>query len=206
MRLNELRDNPGATRTRKRVGRGVGSGKGKTAGRGHKGQNSRSGVALKGFEGGQMPIHRRLPKRGFNNLFAKDFNEVNVGRLQAAIDKKTLDGKKPVTVDALLAAGIIRRARDGVRLLGQGELKAKLKIEVTGASAGGVKAVEKAGGTVSIVEMRKREAKPKSKPKSPESKAKTEPAAKAKSPDKPKAKTSPKSSPKASSKTAKKDS
>ncbi|MCH8238715.1 MAG: 50S ribosomal protein L15 [Proteobacteria bacterium] len=202
MRLNELRDNPGATRTRKRVGRGVGSGKGTRAGRGDKGQKSRSGVALKGFEGGQMPIHRRLPKRGFNNLFAKDFNEVNVGRLQAAIDKKTLDAKKPVTVDALLAAGIIRRARDGVRLLGQGDLKAKLKIEVTGASAGGVKAVEKAGGTVSIVAMPKRKAKP--KPSA--SKGKTRPAAKAKSPDKPVDKTSGKTSPKSSSTTAKKDS
>ncbi len=150
MRLNELRDNPGATQTRKRVGRGPGSGKGGTAGRGHKGQKSRSGVAIKGFEGGQMPIHRRLPKRGFNNLFTKDFNEVNVGRLQAAVDKKTLDPKKPVTVEALAAAGIIRRVRDGVRLLGQGDLKTKLTIEVTGVSAGAVKAVEKAGGKVSI--------------------------------------------------------
>jgi len=202
MRLNELRDNPGATRARKRVGRGVGSGKGKTAGRGHKGQKSRSGVALKGFEGGQMPIHRRLPKRGFNNLFAKDFNEVNVGRLQAAIDKKTLDAKKSVTVDALLAAGIIRRARDGVRLLGQGDLKTKLTIEVTGASAGALKAVEKAGGTVSIVAMPKRAAKT----KPPLSKGKTKPAAKGKSPEKPVDKTSGKTSPKSSSKTAKKDS
>jgi len=151
MRLNELRDNPGATQTRKRVGRGPGSGKGGTAGRGHKGQKSRSGVALKGFEGGQMPIHRRLPKRGFNNLFTKDFNEVNVGRLQAAVDKKTLDPKKAVTVEALAEAGIIRRVRDGVRLLGQGDLKTKLTIEVTGASAGAVKAVEKAGGKVSFV-------------------------------------------------------
>ena len=161
MRLNDLRDNPGATRPRKRVGRGPGSGKGKTAGRGYNGQKSRSGVAIKGFEGGQMPIHRRLPKRGFNNLFTKDFNEVNVGRLQAAVDKKTLDPKKPVTVVALAAAGIIRRVRDGVRLLGQGDLKTKLTIEVTGASAGAVKAVEKAGGKVSIVEMPKRPVKPK---------------------------------------------
>jgi len=224
MRLNELRDNPGATRIRKRVGRGAGSGKGKTAGRGYNGQKSRSGVALKGFEGGQMPIHRRLPKRGFNNLFAKDFNEVNVGRLQAAIDKKTLDPKKPVTVDALLAAGIIRRARDGVRLLGQGELNSKLKIEVTGASAGGIKAVEKAGGTVSIVVMPKRVAKP----KSPEDKRKTKPTAKSadagdkknakeaqpeskpavtakSSPAKPTAKSGVKTSAKSSSKPTKKD-
>ena len=161
MRLNDLRDNPGATRPRKRVGRGPGSGKGGTAGRGYNGQKSRSGVALKGFEGGQMPIHRRLPKRGFNNLFTKDFNEVNVGRLQAAVDKKTLDPKKAVTVEALAEAGIIRRVRDGVRLLGQGDLKTKLTIELTGASAGAVKAVEKAGGKVSIVEMPKRPAKPK---------------------------------------------
>ena len=210
MRLNELRDNPGATRTRKRVGRGAGSGKGKTAGRGYNGQKSRSGVSLKGFEGGQMPIHRRLPKRGFNNLFAKDFNEVNVGRLQAAIDKKTLDPKKPVTVDALLAAGIIRRAKDGVRLLGQGELKTKLTIEVTGASAGGVKAVEKAGGAVSIVEMPKREAKPKSpdsKEKTKSTASKADAAGKAKSTAAtPAAKSTAKTSSKSSSKTAKKDS
>ncbi len=214
MRLNELRDIPGATRARKRVGRGPGSGKGKTAGRGHKGQKSRSGVAIKGFEGGQMPIHRRLPKRGFNNLFTKDFNEVNVGRLQAAIEKKTLDPKKPVTVEALLAAGIIRRARDGVRLLGQGDLKTKLSLEVTGASAGAVKAVEKAGGTVSLVEMPKRAVK--SKP--PESKDKIKTTArqsdeagvkKANAPSagaKPAAKSSGKPSSKSPSRTAKKDS
>ncbi len=162
MRLNELRDNPGATKERKRVGRGIGSGKGKTAGRGHKGQKSRSGVAIKGFEGGQMPIHRRLPKRGFNNLFSKDFNEVNVGRLQAAIDKKTLDAKKTITVQMLVDAGVIRRARDGVRLLGQGDLKTKLSLEITGASAGAVRAVEKAGGSVTLVEMPQRA--PKDKP------------------------------------------
>ncbi len=161
MRLNELRDNPGATQARKRVGRGIGSGKGKTAGRGHKGQKSRSGVAIKGFEGGQMPIHMRLPKRGFNNVFAKDYNEVNLGRVQSALDKGSLDAKKPVTVAALLAAGVIRRAKDGVRLLGKGEIKAKVAFEVTGASAGAVKAVEKAGGSVTIAAMAKREAKPK---------------------------------------------
>ena len=205
MRLNDLRDNPGATRPRKRVGRGPGSGKGKTAGRGYNGQKSRSGVAIKGFEGGQMPIHRRLPKRGFNNLFAKDFNEVNVGRLQAAVDKKTLDPKQPVTVEVLAAAGIIRRVRDGVRLLGQGELKAKLTIEVTGASAGAVKLVGKAGGKVSIVAMPKRPAKP----KPVESKGKSEPEAKsvkAKITDKKSAKDSTKSSAKSSAKTTKKDS
>ncbi len=196
MRLNDLRDNPGATRPRKRVGRGPGSGKGKTAGRGYNGQKSRSGVAIKGFEGGQMPIHRRLPKRGFNNLFTKDFNEVNVGRLQAAVDKKTLDPKKPVTVVALAAAGIIRRVRDGVRLLGQGDLKTKLTIELTGASAGAVKAVEKAGGKVSIVEMPKRSAKLKPL----ESKEKTKSEAKT-------AKKKPvKTTAKSSAKTTKKDS
>lgn len=185
MRLNELRDNPGATRARKRVGRGPGSGKGTRAGRGDKGQKSRSGVALKGFEGGQMPIHRRLPKRGFNNIFSKDFNEVNVGRIQAAIDKGTLDAKQPVTVEALRAAGVIRRARDGVRLLGKGELKAKLAFEVTGASAGAVKAVEAAGGSVSIVGPAKKAAKS-AKATKAEGDAKTQAEAKAK--------TSPKSS------------
>ena len=165
MRLNELRDNPGATRARKRVGRGPGSGKGKTAGRGLNGQKSRSGVALKGFEGGQMPIHRRLPKRGFNNLFAKHFNEVNLERVQAAIDKGTLDAKKPVSVEALLAAGVIRRVKDGVRLLGKGELKAKVAFEVTGASAPAVKAVEAAGGSVTMVALPKRAAKPKTEGK-----------------------------------------
>ncbi len=205
MRLNDLRDNPGATQTRKRVGRGPGSGKGKTAGRGHKGQKSRSGVAIKGFEGGQMPIHRRLPKRGFNNVFAKDLNEVNVGRLQAAVDKKTLDPKKTVTVEALAAAGIIRRVRDGVRLLGQGELKSKLTIEVTGASAGAVKAVEKAGGKVALVEMPKKQAKP----KPTENKEKAKPEAKsasAKTAEKKPAKSSAKSSAKSPAKTTKKNS
>lgn len=162
MRLNDLRDLPGAAKPRKRVGRGPGSGSGIRAGRGNKGQKSRSGVALKGFEGGQMPIHRRLPKRGFNNPFAKDFNEVNLGRVQQAIDKQALDTKKPVTVDALLEAGVIRRVKDGVRLLGKGELKTKVSFEVTGASAGAVKAVEKAGDSVAIVPMAKRRAKPES--------------------------------------------
>ena len=175
MRLNELRDNPGATQARKRVGRGPGSGKGKTAGRGHKGQRSRSGVALKGFEGGQMPIHRRLPKRGFNNYFAKDFNEVNLGRVQSAIDKGILDAGKPVTVEALLAAGVIRRVKDGVRLLGKGDIKAKLAFEITGASAGAVKAVEKAGGSVTVVPLAKRAPKAKDKPAAkPEAAEKTE--------------------------------
>ena len=126
MRLNEVRDRPGATRDKKRLGRGIGSGKGKTSGRGVKGQKARSGVRIKGFEGGQMPLHRRLPKRGFNNIFAKKYNELNLGRVQAAIDAGVLDAKQPVTVAALKGAGLVRRERDGVRLLGQGELKAKL--------------------------------------------------------------------------------
>ena len=160
MRLNEISDRPGATKPKKRVGRGLGSGLGKTSGRGQKGQKSRSGVAIKGFEGGQMPLHRRLPKRGFNNIFAKDFNEVNVGRVQEAIDAKRLDAKSPITVQALLDAGIIRRVRDGVRLLGQGEIKTKATFEVTGVSSGAVKAVEAAGGSVTVTPMPRRAPKP----------------------------------------------
>ncbi|MEM7192367.1 MAG: 50S ribosomal protein L15 [Pseudomonadota bacterium] len=159
MRLNDLRDLPGATTSKKRVGRGLGSGLGKTSGHGQKGQKSRSGVAIKGFEGGQMPIHMRLPKRGFNVPFPKHYNEVNVGRIQTAIDDKKLDATKPVTVAALLEAGIIRRAKDGVRLLGRGELKAKVAFEVTGASSGAVKAVEAAGGSVTLTPMPRRSAK-----------------------------------------------
>lgn len=150
MRLNELRDNPGAKKARTRVGRGLGSGKGRTAGRGHKGQKARSGVAIKGFEGGQMPIHRRLPKRGFKNIFRKQYAVVNLGRLQQAIDGKKIDAKKPVTIEALVAAGVVGRVRDGVRLLAKGELRAKVNIEVTGASAAAIAAVEKAGGTVKV--------------------------------------------------------
>jgi large subunit ribosomal protein L15 len=160
MRLNEIRDLPGATTSKKRLGRGIGSGLGKTSGRGQKGQKSRSGVAVKGFEGGQMPLHRRLPKRGFANIFAKDYSVVNLGRVQAAIDAKKLDPKNPVTVQALLDAGLIRRARDGVRLLGSGELKTKVSFEVTGASSGAIKAVEAAGGTVTVTPMPGRTAKP----------------------------------------------
>ena len=150
MRLNELRDNPGAKKARMRVGRGLGSGKGRTAGRGHKGQKSRSGVAIKGFEGGQMPIHRRLPKRGFKNIFRKNYAVVNLGRLQQAVDAKKIDPKKPVTIEALVAAGVVGRVRDGVRLLAKGELKTKVNVEVTGASAAAIAAVEKAGGTVKV--------------------------------------------------------
>jgi large subunit ribosomal protein L15 len=151
MKLNEIRDNPGATKPRMRVGRGIGSGKGKTAGRGVKGQTSRSGVAIKGFEGGQMPIHRRLPKRGFNNPGARDLNEVNIGRIQEAVDAGKLSADVPVTVETLVAAGICSRARDGVKILGIGELKAKLSFEVTGASKSAVAAIERAGGAVKVI-------------------------------------------------------
>jgi large subunit ribosomal protein L15 len=150
MKLNELADNKGARRTAKRVGRGIGSGKGKTAGSGQKGQKSRSGVSLAGFEGGQMPLYRRLPKRGFTNIFAKEFAEVNIGRLQAAIDAKKVDPKEPIDAAALKAAGVVRRVKDGVRLLGNGEITAKIEIEVAGASKSAVTAVEKAGGKVNI--------------------------------------------------------
>ena len=151
MKLNELRDNPGANKTSKRLGRGIGSGKGKTSGRGHKGQKSRSGVAIKGFEGGQMPLHRRLPKRGFNNIFAKHFQEVNIGRLQKAIDAGKVDAKNPITAASLVDCGFIRRAKDGIRLLGKGEITAKISIEVAGASKSAVEAVEKAGGSVTVL-------------------------------------------------------
>jgi large subunit ribosomal protein L15 len=157
MRLNEIRDRDGATKAKKRLGRGIGSGLGKTSGKGTKGQKARAGVAIKGFEGGQMPLHRRLPKRGFNNIFAKDYNELNLGRVQAAVDSGRLDGKKPITVAALQEAGLIRRARDGVRLLGHGELKAKLAFEVTGASQSAIKAVEAAGGSVTLRSLTGRE-------------------------------------------------
>ncbi len=150
MKLNRLSENPKARKDRMRVGRGIGSGKGKTCGRGHKGQNSRSGVALKGFEGGQMPLNRRLPKRGFKNIFAKDYVVVNLGRLQVAIDAGKLDPKKPVDLAALTAAGVVTRSRDGVRLLAKGELKTKVNITVAGASKAAVAAVEKAGGSLTV--------------------------------------------------------
>jgi large subunit ribosomal protein L15 len=153
MQLNELKDNPGATKARKRAGRGVGSGLGKTAGRGVKGQKARSGVAIKGFEGGQNPIHMRLPKRGFNNPLRLKFTEINLGRLQSAIADGKLDAGAVINAEALVAAGVLRRSRDGVRLLGNGELTTKLKIEVAGASASAVKAVEAAGGSVKILRV-----------------------------------------------------
>ena len=151
MKLNEIADNPSASKARTRVGRGIGSGKGKQAGRGGKGQTARSGVRIKGFEGGQMPLHRRLPKRGFTNPSASDINEVNVGRVQAAIDAGKLDAAGAVTIEALVAAGVCARARDGVKILGNGELKAKLSFEVLGASKSAVAAIEKAGGAVKLL-------------------------------------------------------
>jgi large subunit ribosomal protein L15 len=151
MKLSDIADNPGSRKKRMRVGRGIGSGKGKQAGRGGKGQTARSGVRIKGFEGGQMPIHRRLPKRGFNNIFRVEFAEINLDRLQQAVDAKAIDAKDTVTAESLVKAGVLRRSKAGVRLLGRGELKAKLNIEVHGASKSAVAAVEKAGGTVKIL-------------------------------------------------------
>jgi large subunit ribosomal protein L15 len=150
MRLNELSDNPGATKNRTRLGRGPGSGKGKTAGRGVKGQKSRSGVAIKGFEGGQMPLHMRLPKRGFTPHNQARYAELNIGKLQAAIDAKKIDAKKALDEDALVAAGVVRRKRDGIRLLAKGTLKAKVSLSVAGATKAAIAAVEKAGGSVVI--------------------------------------------------------
>ncbi|WP_100259020.1 50S ribosomal protein L15 [Qipengyuania seohaensis] len=166
IKLNDIRDNPGARKERIRVGRGIGSGKGKTAGRGQKGQKSRSGVAIKGFEGGQMPLHMRLPKRGFNNPFGKDFAEVNLGMIQKFIDAKKLDAKKDIDHAALQAAGLARGGKDGVRLLGKGEIKAKAKFVVAGASKGAIEAVEKAGGSVEVL--------PKAQPEHEKKAARTE--------------------------------
>ena len=157
MKLSDIADNAGSRKKRMRVGRGIGSGKGKTSGRGGKGQTARSGVRIKGFEGGQMPLHRRLPKRGFNNIFRLDFAEINLDRLQQAIDAKLVDVKETVTVESLVKSGVIRRAKDGLRLLGRGELTAKIAIEVHGASKSAVEAVEKAGGTVKILAPAKKE-------------------------------------------------
>ena len=152
MQLNQISDNKGARKARKRVGRGMGSGTGKTAGAGMKGQKSRSGVAIKGFEGGQMPLHRRLPKRGFNNPFRKSYQVVNLGRLQKAVDDKKLDAGKPVDGAALLAAGLIKSTKTGVRLLAKGSLSAKVEVTVAGASKAAIAAVEGAGGSVTLTE------------------------------------------------------
>ena len=151
MKLNEITDNEGSTHSRKRLGRGIGSGSGKTGGRGVKGQKSRSGVAINGFEGGQMPIYRRLPKRGFTNIFAADYVVVSLGRIQAAVDAGKLDAKKTVDAAALKAAGVIRRVKDGVRVLSDGELKAKVTLEVAGASKPAVEKIEKAGGSIKLL-------------------------------------------------------
>jgi large subunit ribosomal protein L15 len=154
MRLNEIKDKHGSKKERVRIGRGIGSGVGKTGGRGGKGQTARSGVAIGGFEGGQMPLHRRLPKRGFNKWRRKDYNEVNVGSLQQAIDDKRLDAGKPVDLDALVAAGIVRRPKDGLRLLGSGEITAKLSLTVNHASGTAKTAIEKAGGSIKLIEKK----------------------------------------------------
>jgi len=164
MKLNELTDNSGARKNRKRVGRGPGSGTGKTAGRGMKGQKSRSGVAIKGFEGGQMPLYRRLPKRGFNNIFRKQFVELGTGRLQTAIDTKKVDAEKEITAENLVEAGVLRRTKDGVRLLVNGELSVKVTITVSGASKGAVAMVEKAGGTVTMTKSANKDTKGQSAP------------------------------------------
>ena len=150
MKLNELRDNPGATKSRKRVGRGPGSGMGKMGGRGIKGQKSRSGVAIKGYEGGQMPLYQRLPKRGFNKPNRKSFAVVNLGLIQKFVDAGKLDAKTPITEDALVESGLVRRKLDGVRVLAKGDISAKLTLEVTGASKSAIAAVEKAGGQLTV--------------------------------------------------------
>jgi large subunit ribosomal protein L15 len=153
MKLNDIRDNKGARKSRVRVGRGIGSGVGKTAGRGQKGQKSRSGVSVFGFEGGQMPLHMRIPKRGFNNIFAKDYAEVNLGAIQKLVDAKSLDTKSVIDHAALKAAGVARGGKNGVRLLGKGELTAKLSFKVAGVSKGAREAIEKAGGSVEVIEL-----------------------------------------------------
>ena len=157
MKLSDIADNAGSRKKRMRVGRGIGSGKGKTSGRGGKGQTARSGVRIKGFEGGQMPLHRRLPKRGFTNIFKLDFAEINLDRLQEAIDAKLVDVGSLVNAESLVKTGVLRRAKDGMRLLGRGELKSKIDIEVHGASKSAIAAVEKAGGTVKILAPAKKD-------------------------------------------------
>ena len=151
MKLNEIRDNPGARRAKMRICRGIGSGKGKTGGRGGKGQTARTGVSINGFEGGQMPLYRRLPKRGFTNIFAKRFAEVNLDRLQSAIEKGKIDPQKLIDGKALIEAGLVRRAWDGIRLLGKGEFKTKVSIEVAGATKAAIEAIQKAGGSIKVL-------------------------------------------------------
>ncbi len=155
MKLNVIKDNPGSSKKRMRVGRGIGSGKGKTAGRGVKGQKARSGVAIKGFEGGQMPLHRRLPKRGFVNVFRVELNELNLDRLQTAIDAKTVDINNDITNDVLVAAGVLSKKRGGLKLLGKGQITAKANFVVAAASKSAIEAIEKAGGSVKVVPIKK---------------------------------------------------
>ena len=150
MKLNELYDNPGATKPRKRVGRGPGSGTGKMGGRGIKGQKSRSGVAIKGYEGGQMPLYQRLPKRGFTKPNRKSYSAINLGLIQKFVDAGKLDIKAVITEDALVASGVVRRKRDGIRILAKGDVTSKLKLDVTGASKSAIEAVEKAGGSLTV--------------------------------------------------------
>ena len=171
MKLTDLADNPGSRKKRMRVGRGIGSGKGKQAGRGGKGQTARSGVRIKGFEGGQMPLHRRLPKRGFNNIFRIEYAEINLDRLQEALDAKTIDAKDTHNAESLVKSGVVRRAKGGVRLLGRGKITSKINIEVHGASKSAIEAVEKAGGTVKIIAPPKDEAAQKADAKKPTRKA-----------------------------------
>ena len=174
MKLNGISDNPGSSKNRMRVGRGIGSGKGKTGGRGVKGQKARTGVRVKGFEGGQMPLHRRLPKRGFWNPFSTDYNEVNIGRIQEAVDAGKLHAGEQVTVEALIKAGVCAKPRDGVRILGVGELKAKLTFLVAGASKGAREAIVKAGGGVEVIVAKVAKT---ANPNKPGRKAKAAPAA-----------------------------
>ena len=155
MKLNEIRDNDYARKNRKRVGRGIGSGTGKTSGKGHKGQKSRSGVAIKGFEGGQMPLHRRLPKHGFNNIFRKKYSIINIGNIQSLIEAGKINNKVKINADSLLNDGIMSKLKDGIKLLGNGELKSKIDIEVSVASNSAIKAVEALGGNISIIKTKK---------------------------------------------------
>ncbi|MGI9520889.1 MAG: 50S ribosomal protein L15 [Hyphomicrobiaceae bacterium] len=173
MRLNELKDNDGASKQRVRVGRGIGSGIGKTSGRGHKGQNSRSGVAMKGFEGGQMPLYRRLPKRGFKKWRRKNYNALNIGVLQAAIDAGRVDPTKPLDLETLVAAGVLRRAKDGLRVLGKGELTAKIAITANHVTPGARSAIESAGGEIALVEQKILAADEEKRAKTAAKKAKT---------------------------------
>ena len=161
MKLNDLRDNPGARTARTVLGRGIGSGKGKTGGKGVKGQKARTGVSIRGFEGGQMPLHRRIPKRGFNNIFAKDYAEINLGRLQQAIESGKVDAKKPITCAILMEAGVVAKSKDGVRVLGKGEFKSKVDLTVAGASKSAIAAVEKAGGKLTVTVQKAKWAKKK---------------------------------------------